>query len=183
MMIGEPSEAAKFLKNGKIITYPTECIYGIGCDPFNEDAVNKIYQIKKREKNKPMIIVASEIEQIGKLVDITLLTDNVKKSWPGNNTWIIPSLDSCPKWLVNEENRSVAIRVSSHPVISQICRAFSKPIISTSANISLEKPIKKFENLLEVFEDKIDFFTKGELGDEVRPSVIREMQSGKILRK
>ena len=182
MIIGTPSESIDYIRSGKLIAYPTESIYGIGCDPFNENAVNKVFDIKTRPRSKPMILVASKISQLHKIIQISKLTNEVRESWPGHITWIIPCKDECPPWLMERRNKTIAVRISSHPVIIEICKILGEPIISTSANKSNEQPISLSSKLIDAFNNEIDFLVKGELGNQDNPSIIKDMKTGLILR-
>ena len=183
MITGNCDEAVRFLKTGSVICYPTEAVYGLGCDPWCETAVNEIYKIKNRTKDKPFLLVASSVEQLNKLVNIKKITDEVKNSWPGHNTWLIPSKLSTPKWLVNSKTNLIGVRVSNHPVIIEICKKFDSPIISTSANKSHETSINNKQDVINMLSDNIDFLVDGNLGNEKKPSIIKNMITNKIIRK
>ena len=96
MIKGDCAGAISYLKSGGIIAYPTEAVYGIGCDPYNKDSVKKITQIKKRESNKSYILVASELNQLANLININSLSEEVLDSWPGHNTWLIKPKNNGP---------------------------------------------------------------------------------------
>jgi len=183
MITGNCDEAIRFLKTGAVICYPTEAVYGLGCDPWCETAVNKIYKMKNRIEDKPFLLIASCITQLNKLIDIKKITDEVKNSWPGHNTWLIPSKDSTPKWLVDSKTGLIGVRVSNHPVIIEICKKFNGPIISTSANKSNEDSITKKQDVINALSDNIDFLVDGSLGNEKKPSIIKNMITNEIIRK
>ena len=182
MRVGSPLESVNYLDTGKIIAYPTESIYGIGCDPFNYSAVQKIYKIKNRPSNKPMILIASDVKQIANLIDYNAINQTVIESWPGHTTWLLPASTACPQWLYEKDSRKVAIRVTAHSTVVSICNNFKKPIISTSANKSMDEPIAKIEKIKDVFNNEIDFIVEGSLGNEPNPSVIRDLETGKMIR-
>ena len=182
MRVGSPLESVNYLETGKIIAYPTESIYGIGCDPYNYDAVQQIFKIKNRPNNKPMILIASHLTQIAKLVDNRSLTPPVIQTWPGHTTWLLPASSDCPEWLYEKVTKKVAIRVSAHRTVTSICKNFNKPIISTSANKSMDKPIKEISKIKDIFEGDIDFIVEGDLGQELKPSVIKDFVTGRIIR-
>ena len=182
MRVGSPLESVNYLKTGKIIAYPTESIYGIGCDPYNYNAVKKVYEIKNRPNNKPMILIASDIKQIEHLVDHNTINQSVIDSWPGHTTWLLPASSSCPQWLYDKVSKKVAIRVSAHTTVASICNNFDKPIISTSANKSMDDPITRIEKIRDTFDNEVDFIVEGCLGNELKPSVIRDLETGKVIR-
>lgn len=178
------SSACDCLQQGKLVAYPTEAVWGIGCDPYNEAAVTKILTIKQRPVDKGLILVAAEIAQISDLVEdlsevqLRLLTE----SWPGPITWLIPDPKNLyPAWIKGSHN-SVAIRVSAHPLVKMLCLKFGKPIVSTSANQAGEEEIRTKHVLEAQFADKIDYILDGELGDQSSPSQIKDLVSGKTLR-
>ena len=183
MKVGSPLESVNYLGAGKIIAYPTESIYGIGCDPYNYDAVKKIYKIKNRPKNKPMILIASDMKQIENLIDYNAINQPVIESWPGHTTWLLPASNACPQWLYEKDSKKIAIRVSAHTTVVSICNNFKKPIISTSANKSKDDPITKIEKIKDIFNNEIDFIVEGDLGNEPDPSVIRDLETGKMIRE
>tara|TARA_Y100000768_G_scaffold143661_1_gene107062 strand:+ start:246 stop:797 length:552 start_codon:yes stop_codon:yes gene_type:complete len=182
MKVGSPLESVKYLDTGKVIAYPTESIYGIGCDPFNYNAVQKIYEIKNRPKNKPMILIASDVKQIKNLIVYNAINQSVIESWPGHTTWLLPASNDCPEWLYEKDSKKVAIRVSAHATVTSICNNFNKPIISTSANKNMDEPITKIEKIEDIFNNEIDFLVEGCLGDESKPSVIKDLETGKVIR-
>ena len=183
MIRGNPAGAVEYLQNGKIIAYPTETVYGLGCDPYKKDSVDRIFQIKNRPLTKKFILITSSYEQLESVVDMQKITDEVLKSWPGPNTWLVPPNKELPKWLVSEENGLIAVRISNHPVVKDLCENFGKPIISTSANLYNSVALKNFEEVGKTFGETIDYLVIGETGKQSKPSVIKNMLTGEIIRK
>lgn len=176
--------AGEVISDGGVIAYPTEAVWGLGCDPHNEEAVHRILTIKQREVSKGLILVAANQEQISPL--ISSLTEDQKtllnESWPGPVTWLLPdSVNVIPSWIKGEHS-SVAIRVSAHPIVAELCNAFGGPIVSTSANRAGEPEIRSRLIIEEQFSDKIDAIVEGELGSSLQPSEIRDITSGAQLR-
>ncbi|MBS83059.1 MAG: threonylcarbamoyl-AMP synthase [Gammaproteobacteria bacterium] len=182
MITGNAADSITFLEKGKIILYPTEAVYGLGCDPFNENAVNKIYKIKKRPMDKKMIIIGSKLEHFDHLIDLEKLNNKVLKSWPGHKTWLIPAKDNCPEWLKDSNTGLIAIRCSNHATVKEICNNYKNPIISTSANISGSKILQTSTEIANLLGDNIDFIVDGSIGNEKKPSIIEIMDTGKIIR-
>lgn len=122
------------LREGGIICYPTETFYGLGVDPWNPDACNRLYHLKQRSSDKELPLIAANIEMASKFFDTSdpRVQILIKKFWPGPLTLVIPSAD---------KSRNYAVRVTSHPEAQKISESFGKPIISTSANISGIRPI------------------------------------------
>lgn len=133
------SNALSVLRTQGVIAYPTESVFGLGCDPDNEDAIKKILTLKQRPAHKGLILIAANFEQLQAYADFSVLTETqlnkIKKTWPGPFTWVVPVQASLSA-LISGDFDSVAVRVSAHPVVQALCLAFGKPIISTSANLS-----------------------------------------------
>ena len=171
--------AAQVLGRGGVIAYPTEAVWGLGCDPFHHDAVLRVLELKQRTVEKGLLLVAAGMDQIQDL--LAPLNANqlsaLRESWPGHVTWLIPDPGGLyPDW-IRGEHRSVAVRVSGHPVVQSICRAFGGPVVSTSANLAGEPEIRTREELLRQFGERIDCIVAGEPGGRASPSEIRDLLS------
>ena len=175
--------AVNALNNQKVIAYPTEAVYGLGCDPRNEQAVDKILHLKKRHKDKGLILVAHDIEQlkpyIGTLTEKQWQT--LQKSWPGPHTWLVPKSDQVPAWIHGAFD-TVAVRVTNHPVAARLCQLFGHPIVSTSANEANQPPLKDNLAVFEMFANKIDYIVPGRVGSHEKPTPIQDLLTNKIIR-
>lgn len=182
-MTNDISTAVKMLRNGGIIAYPTESVYGFGCDPFNKSAVSKLLAIKKREPHKGLILVASDFKQIESLITPIAppLLTHVLETWPGPHTWVFPANDIVPTWIRGDHN-TVALRVSAYPIVQQLCNQFCGPIVSTSANLSGELPTRSYRATQKMFKDTVDFIVNGTVGTLSRPTTIRDAITNEILR-
>ena len=183
-MEGKIEIACSHLIKGDIIAYPTESVWGIGCDPYDELAVKRIVRLKNRSIEKGLILVAGGLEQLEALIAPLddELSDRLKNTWPGPITWLIPDYENCyPDWIKGQHS-SVAIRVSAHPLVLDLCRQFGRPIVSTSANSAGETEIKSKSRLKKQFGNSIDYILDGNLGGRESTSVIKDLISGKILR-
>lgn len=172
------------LAEGGVIAYPTEAVWGLGCDPFNEDAVLRLLALKNRPVEKGLILVAADLDQLPELA--SALTEDQKATmaatWPGPVTWLIPDTKQCiPTW-IKGEHQSVAVRVSAHPLVRELCLRQGGALVSTSANDAGEPEIRSQSRLVEVFDDRIDAVILGELGDNTETSQIRDLLSGERLR-
>ncbi len=177
-------EAASLLGQGKLIAYPTEAVWGIGCDPFNEAAVLRVLRLKQRAVEKGLLLLAAGMDQIEDLLAPLALEQIavLRESWPGHITWLIPDPHKrYPDW-VKGKHPSVAIRVSDHPVAAAVSRSFGKPMVSTSANLAGEPEIRSRQDLRRQFGDGIDHVVEGELGGRDAPSEIRDLSSGRRIR-
>ncbi len=133
--------ATRLLVQGQGIAYPTEAIYGLGCDPLNEYAVSDLLALKQRPVDKGLILIAASIQQLAPflITSHSGILDKALATWPGPTTWIFPAQNWVPKWLTGHHS-SLAVRVSKHPTVIALCKGFGGPIISTSANISAQQP-------------------------------------------
>lgn len=176
--------ACHWLDAGGVIAYPTEAVWGLGCDPWDEQAVLRLLEIKRRPVHKGLILIASSTAQLGRLYGS--LGSNHKaileNTWPGPNTWLIPDPENLiPPW-IKGEHQAVAIRVSAHPVVRALCESFGDMLVSTSANRAGRPEIRSRLRLQLLLGSKLDFVVPGKLGNEDRPSTIRDLVSGRVIR-
>lgn len=177
-------EAVAALNNGEIIAYPTEAVFGLGCDPFNKTAVERLLSLKRRSVSKGLILIASDWNQIASLTCpiSESVIDRAQNTWPGPYTWIFPASDSAPTW-IRGDYPGIALRVTQHPLASALCEAFGGPIVSTSANLEGTPPAKTVADLVNSFPTGIGLILAGPLGDSENPSTIRDVLTGDFLRK
>lgn len=180
-----PVTAANRLRNGGVIAYPTESVWGLGCDPFDEAALRRLLAIKGRAVDRGVILIAASLAQLDTLVDWDALPplrrDAVRASWPGPHTWIVPCTACVPRWITGAHD-GVAVRVSAHPVVVALCEAFGGALVSTSANITGDVPPQSREAIAAAICDTVDSLVSGETSGDARPSVIRDAMSGTALR-
>ena len=171
------------LKSGGIIAYPTEAVFGLGCDPTNLNAIEQLLNIKHRSASKGFILVASDWSQLENYVEPIppkSLTQ-IQHSWPGPYTWVFPAQKWVPKQLYGDFN-GIAVRISAHPIVQALCQQFGSAIISTSANISGHPPARDAGTVKMIFGDTIPFILSGEVGALTRPTEIRDAITGELLR-
>lgn len=181
----EPASGAALLKRGGVVAYPTEAVWGLGCDPANEAAVLRLLALKQREVEKGLILIAARLEQLQPWIHLDALPPDrqaeVLASWPGPNTWIVPPSGAAPRWITGVHD-GIAVRVSAHPVVAALCDAFGGALVSTSANPAgapAPNALEQFDaHLLAV----LDGVVAGETGGLGRPSVIRVALTGQVLR-
>ncbi|MGH1373028.1 MAG: L-threonylcarbamoyladenylate synthase [Cellvibrionaceae bacterium] len=176
--------AANNLWAGELVAYPTEAVWGLGCNPDDEQAVLKLLALKQRDYEKGMILVAADIQQVEHL--LAPLTEEqrttLKNSWPGPNTWLVPDLNhQVPQW-VKGQYQSVALRVSDHPVVRGLCKAFGGPIVSTSANPQGKIPALHQWQVRRYFGQQLSSVTPGAVGAKAKPTEIRDLVSGQVIR-
>lgn len=179
------AEAVAALKLGGVLAYPTEAVWGLGCDPFDQAAVTRLLAIKQRPAAKGLILVAGTLGQLDGLLDWESLPNDrseaVFASWPGPHTWIVPATGRVPHWITGAHD-GVAVRVSAHPAVVALCAAFGGPLVSTSANRSGEPPAFHGDQLDPVLLAAIDGVCAGDTGGLSAPTAIRDARSGAQLR-
>jgi len=176
-------KAVNVVKMGGVIAYPTEGVFGLGCDPFNEIAVNKILHLKHRSATKGLILIASKTEQIANLIaptNLELLT-NLLKEQTSPTSWVLPATSAVPRWITGNHN-SVVIRITNHPVAYDLCDVYGGPLVSTSANIEGMIPAHNALEVKNYFPSGIDFIIDSDIGNLNRPTIIKDALTGKILR-
>jgi Putative translation factor (SUA5) len=179
------AEAVSHLARGHVIAYATEAVFGLGCDPDNVQAVMRLLNIKQRPIEKGVILIAGSWEQLLPYVDLARLPEEkllqAQASWPGPFTWVMPASNTTPKWLTGQFD-SIAVRVSAHPQVKELCLAWGKALVSTSANLSGEAPCRSEQDVETQLGGRVDFIVPGEVGGAVNPSEIRDVLTGKLLR-
>jgi len=171
------------MRSGGVIAYPTEAVWGLGCDPFNTHAVQKILAMKKRHWRKGLILVASEIDQFSFLIN-ALSAEQQKKlggGWPEHTTYLVEHNDRLSKF-VRGDHSTIALRVSQHPVVSAICNKFGGPIVSTSANPQALLPARSGYKARDYFSQYVVVFAPGTVGMHNKPSRIIDLATGQIIR-
>lgn len=168
---------------GGVIAYPTETVWGLGCDPFHEAAVRRLLEIKQRPVEKGLILIAANLDQLLPYIvaPSAVQLNAVASTWPGPVTWVFEASAAVPAW-VRGKHPTVAVRVTSHPIAQALCADFGKPLVSTSANVSGRAPSQNELLVRRWFNGKVDLFVPGKAGPYSRPSEIRDAQSGAILR-
>jgi L-threonylcarbamoyladenylate synthase len=176
-------QAARCFHQGGILAYPTEAVYGLGCDPLDWFAVERILEIKRRPLDKGLILIAAHFEQLRPYVKPLSeeAMEPLFNSWPGPTTWLLPAADHTPPWL-RGAHETLAVRVTDHPVAAALCRACGSPLVSTSANIGGHPPARSALQVRHRLGSRVDCVISGSLGDLSKPTVIRDAASGEILR-
>ena len=174
-------DAKQLLQQGGILAYPTEAVYGLGCDALNQASVESIRALKGRTTEKGFILLIADWAQLFPLIQP--ITEEqlvrVRSTWPGFVTWVFPKAPSLPSWLTGGQD-TVAIRMSAHPIARALSK--SQPLVSTSANLSGQSPAKNEEELRQQFPTGIDALVQGQLGDFTQPSTMYDVLSNQQLR-
>ncbi len=175
--------AAHLLQTGGVIAYPTEGVWGLGCDPMNERAVRRLLELKQRPEAKGLIIIAASLSQAAQWLRELDARQRAAcaATWPGPYTWVVPA-QVAPVWLRGQHD-SVAVRVTAHPGVQALCHAFGGALVSTSANVSGHPPARDGLQLRQQFGRKLDYILPGRLGGDDKPSEVRDARTGIVLRK
>lgn len=175
--------AARIMKKGGVIAYPTEAVWGLGCNPFDYPAVDRLLALKDRSVDKGLILIATDMTQIEPFIDHLddLQRQRLKNSWPGPVTWLVPDNGVAPEWIIGKFT-SLALRVTDHPIAAALCKSFGGPIVSTSANPQGCSPARDQLTLRRYFGQQLDGITCGGIGKRSKPSEIRDLTSGDVLR-
>jgi len=176
-------QAARAIGAGGIIAYPTEGVYGLGCDPANATAVLRLLRLKRRPLAKGLILIAADLEQL--LPYITEPTSEqlqrIGSSWPGPVTWLLPARPSTPTWLTGAHD-TLAVRVTRHPVAAALCRACNGALISTSANRHGLRPADTALQVRRQFPTELNAIIHGAASHRGGPTEIRDGRTGAIIR-
>lgn len=175
--------AARLLRGGGIVAYPTEGVYGLGCDPLNPLAVQRVLQLKGRSARKGLILIAADYAQVRPFLRPPgkQLSRRLRDDWPGPVTWVLPAAAAVPGWLTGGRD-TLAVRVTSHLLAAALCRAFGRALVSTSANRSGGRPARSALDVRRLFGDAVDLILHGALGGLRGPTPIRDATSGRLLR-
>ena len=176
-------QAAQCLHDGKIIAYPTEAVFGLGCDPTNESAVRQLLFLKRRAPGAGLILIADRFEWFEPYVKPVseALRQRAGSSWPGPVSWLFPRADSVPDWLAGIHD-TIALRLTAHPICRALCAAFEGAIVSTSANPSSSEPARSAAQIDQYFGSLLGGIVAGALGNDGKPSEIRDLISGAVIR-
>ena len=198
-------EAARWLQKGQLLAYPTESVWGIGCDPFNQQAVKQLLAIKQRPLEKGMIVITDSVSRLKMLLN-SLNEDQrqqVLVSWRNDtdsdvnskqaHTWLLPLSEnlpvSIPAWIIGAHH-SVAVRVIDHPLVQQLCRqvvSVHNPygfVVSTSCNPSGQPPALTLSQAQAYFSNSNEQvgYLKGETLGYQLPSQISDARTGQVIR-
>ncbi len=173
------------LNQQQVIAYPTEAVFGLGCNPDSEHAVEALLTLKRRPREKGLILIADNYQQLLPYIDDSQLSEQrleeILACWPGPVTWVMPAKASTPDWLTGQFN-SLAVRVSDHPLVKALCQQFGKPLVSTSANLTTLPPCRTDEEVKQQFGDDFPVL-RGAVGGRENPSEIKDALTGQLIRQ
>lgn len=177
------ARTARAIRAGAVVAYPTEAVWGLGCDPYNHAAVQRILDLKQRPVEKGLIMIAAHLEQCEELLQG--LPDSwlqrIAQPMPKPTTWLIPNNGCVPFWITGD-HASFALRITRHPYAKQLCELVGGPIVSTSANPAGKPEAKNRVTLRQYFPMGIDDIAPGIIGASGSPSEIVDIKTGAVLR-
>ncbi|MGC8846456.1 MAG: L-threonylcarbamoyladenylate synthase [Candidatus Hydrogenedens sp.] len=186
MLIVQPDDsgiqkAVIALNNDEIVAYPTETVYGLAVNPFSEEAIEKLFRLKGREENKPILLIIGELKQLDEIT--TSISENaricLKKFWPGPLSLVLPSVPNIPPKITAGKGK-ICVRWTSHPVAQKLAIAFGHAITSTSANRSGEPPAR---NVLELPLEGISIAIEETATNLSEVSTVFDPDTGEIFRE
>jgi L-threonylcarbamoyladenylate synthase len=176
--------AVAALRAGGVIAYPTEAVYGLGCDPFDPVAVARVFALKQRPSGQSVILIAADFPQVEKFIGEApaAAIARARATWPGPHTWVFPRSAATPVWLVGD-HAGIAVRVTAHTLAAKLCHAFGGALVSTSANRHGAAPARSAEQVRSAFGTEIEYILEGPTGGLEQPTQIRDAISGELFRK
>lgn len=183
--LSELDDAAALLHGGGVLAYPTEAVFGLGCDPLDATAFERLFALKQRAPTQGVLLIAADFAQIERYIDADKVTDEIVQraldTWPGPHTWIFPRSAEVPAWVAGA-HAGIALRITAHEPAAALCRAFGGALVSTSANPHGEPPARSTRTVQSYFGAALDGVLDAPLGGQGNPSVIRDVLSGAIIR-
>lgn len=175
-------QACHALQEDGVIGYPTEAIFGVGCDPWSETAIIKLLALKRRPLEKGLILIAADFNQLQDFIQPLSdeLLAKVNQTWPGPTTWLLPVRESISP-LLTGGRQTLAVRVTAHPLAAELSRRFGGPLVSSSANITGLRPARNVHQVHWQLPE-LDYVLPGALGGATKPSTIRDALTDEVLR-
>ena len=183
--LAELDAAAQWLHKGSVLAYPTEAVFGLGCDPHDREAFERLFALKQRPPTQGVLLIAADLAQVERYIELAAVPpavmQQVRASWPGPHTWVFPRSTEVPAWIAGA-HAGIALRVTAHEPAAALCRAFGGALVSTSANPHGQPPARSAQTVMDYFGDALDGVLDAPLGGQASPTVIRDALSGAIIR-
>ena len=177
-------QAAAIVHRGGIIAYPTEAVWGLGCDPWNIQAISRVLTIKGRPEHKGLVIIAADAAQIQPLLKRLPLSLQKQIQTPTTRatTWLLPDTHQWLPSQIKGQHDTVAVRISHYAPVQHLCHVVGHPLVSTSANITGAPPMTQLEHVHHFFKHQLDMIVPGQTGGENTPSTIIDAMTLKVIR-
>lgn len=177
--------AVATLRSGGVVAYPTEAVYGLGCDPQSHAAFERLFALKQRPPTQGVLLIVADFAQVEKYIDLAGVPADalarVRASWPGPHTWVFPRAARVPDWIAGA-HAGIALRVTAHPLAAALCRTFGGAIVSTSVNRHGQPPARTAGEVRAAFGNELGYILDGAVGGLERPTPIRDAISGELIR-
>lgn len=155
------ARVVEILRNGGVIAYPTDTTYGIGCSILNRKALERIYQIKRRERDKPLSFICADLSEISMYARVSNVAfKEMKRVLPGPYTFILEASRTVPELLLTRQ-KTVGVRIPDNAICHAIVRGLGHPVVTTSANLSGEEPLGDPCRLHDLFGKQLDLVVDG----------------------
>lgn len=175
--------AVHLLHQQGVVAYPTEAVWGLGCDPWSEEAVARVLDLKGRAEHRGLILIGYHWDQFKPYLNglDQQQQSNLQKTHKKPITWLIPDNGCAPPWIVGNHD-TLAVRVTSHPVAAALCKAYGGPLVSTSANPQGLPAATSGFKVRRYFSKSLDYQTPGRVGAATKASEIRHLLTGEVIR-
>lgn len=177
--------AVDALRHGGVIAYPTEAVFGFGCDPAQQAAFEALFALKQRPPTQGVLLIGADFSHVEPYIDRHQVSDavlaRVQATWPGPQTWVFPRAASVPPWVAGH-HAGIALRVTAHPVAAALCRAFGGALVSTSANRHGQPALRSAEAVRDAFGTALAAVVEGRPGGLSRPTPIHDALTGAVIR-
>lgn len=182
-LFANPQRLRQIFIQGGLIAYPTEAVWGLGCNPWDESAVHRLLTLKQRPVHKGLILVAGDWATMTPLIKHLSAKQRatMAATWPGPVTWLIPRPLGIPDWITGHFD-TVAVRLSAHPAVAELTRSVRSPLVSTSANRSGRRPARHGFQVRQWLGNQVDLVYPGTVGGAAAPSTIRDLQTNRTVR-
>jgi len=175
-------KAAFVCNHGGVISYPTESVFGLGCNPGNFSAVEKILLLKQRPIEKGLILIAADIEQ---LLPYIIVSDTdcekIISTSTMPTTWLVEPSELTPIWITGQ-HKKVAVRITQHSIAQRLCEQLDYPLVSTSANVGGKPAARSNLKSRIYFGNEVDFYIGGQVGGLTSVSRIIDLETGTVIR-
>src|SRR5690606_11733960 len=175
--------AARVVRSGGLVAYPTEAVVGIGCLPRHRPAVERLLPIKQRSWRKGLLLIGADLAQLTRyaVLDGSPYLDEILAGWPGPYAWVLPATPAAPPWITGGRD-SIAVRLTEHPVARALCSAAAPALVSTRANVSRRPPARHALGVRRALGARVDYVLPGAVGDLAKPTPIRDGRTGGTVR-
>lgn len=179
-------DASAALRRGDVLAYPTEAVYGLGCDPHDRAAFERLFALKQRPPTQGVLLIAADFEQVARYIALEAVPPaalaRAQASWPGPHTWVFPRSAAVPAWVAGS-HAGIALRITAHAPAAALCRAFGGALVSTSANPHGQPPARSAQTAIAYFGAALDGVLDAPLGGHAGPTTIRDVLSDAIIRR